>query len=148
MSPQFGMHARAAIAAPAGIVTSADCGRELPVGGSPRALGPAEPVVVAAAADLEHLAHELDQEVGDVAADEAIAHLRAAAWPKMSAARFEMSRSIFTRSSSRRSCMISAAWSAGLGPTRRAGAADDLGIVGTGAPLPGFGRLSAQPSQL
>src|SRR3954452_19847741 len=58
-----------------------------------------------------------------------------------------MSRSIRTRSSSRRSRPISDAWSAGLGPTRRAGAACCWVGVGAGAPLPAAGRPSAQRSQ-
>ena len=109
MGTQGGMHARAAVAAAAGLVRGADLGRHRAVLDRPRALRPAGPGVVAAAAHAQHLAHDLDGVVGDVIADEGIAHLRPVAWPKMSAAFPKMSRSIRTRSSSRRSRPISAA---------------------------------------
>jgi hypothetical protein len=46
-----------------------------------------------------------------------------------------------------RSRAISAVWSAGLGPMRRAGTACSRGGVGAGAPLAAGARPSAQPSQ-
>src|SRR4051794_1692634 len=103
------MHARAAITAATGLVHGADLGRHHAILDRPRTLRPAGPGVVAAAAHTQHLAHDLDGKVGDAITDEGIAHLRPVAWPKMSAACFRMSRSIRTRSSSRRSRPISAA---------------------------------------
>ena len=147
MGTQLGMHARAAIAAAAGGVGRADLGGQCPVSCRPTALRPGGPVVVAAAAHLQHLAQDRDRKAGDVIANEGITHLRPVAWPKMSAARFKMSRSMRTRSSSRRSRAISAAWSAGFGPTRRAGTACSLGGVGAGAPLTAAPPRSSQCSR-
>ncbi len=109
MGAECGMHARAAIATAAGLVRGADFGRHHAVLDRPRALRPAGPAVVAAAAHAQHLANDLDGEVGDVIMDEGIAHPRPVAWPKMSAACFKMLRSIRSRSFSRRSRPISAA---------------------------------------
>src|SRR5690554_6798578 len=100
MGAERGMHPRAAIAAAAGLVCSADLGRHHAVLDDPRTLRPAGPGVIAAAAHAQHLAHDLDRVVGDVVANKGIAHLRPVARPKMSAAFPKMSRSIRTRSSS------------------------------------------------
>src|SRR4051812_34232907 len=147
MAAQGGMHARAAVTPATVLVRGADLGRPRAILDRPRAFRPAGPGVVATPAHAQHLAHDLDRIVGDVLANEGIAHLRPVALPKMSAAFPKMSRSIRTRSSSRRSRPISDAWSAGLGPTRRAGAACCWVGVGAGAPLPAAVRPSAQRSQ-
>src|SRR4051794_5861585 len=140
------MHARAAVTPATVLVRGADLGRHSAVLDRPRASRPAGPAVVATPAHAQHLAHDLDGKVSDVLADEGVAHLRPVARSKMSAAFPKMSRSIRTRSSSRRSRPISAAWSAGLGPTRRAGAAGSL--VGGGAPSPAAVRPPAQRSKV
>jgi hypothetical protein len=57
-----------------------------------------------------------------------------------------MSRFIRTLSSSLRDPAISAAWSAGLGPTRRAGSPGTRARDAAAAPLAPAGRLSAHRS--
>ena len=109
MGAKFGMHARAAVAAAVGFVGGADFAAEHPVRCRMGTLRPVDPVVVAAPAHPQHFAHDADRKLGDVVTHERIAHLRPGAWPKMSAAFFKMSRSIRTRSSSRRNRPISAA---------------------------------------
>src|SRR3954451_11622929 len=146
-STEFGMHARAAVPAATDLVSGPDLSGKDAVVRGPRALGPARPGVVAAPAHAQHLTHDLDGKVGDVVLDEHVAHLRSVAWPKMSAARFKMSRSIRARSSSLRSRAIFAAWSAGVAPTRRVGAACALEGASTDAPLASAGYSSAQRSQ-
>src|SRR5215213_2680630 len=86
MGAQGSVHARAAVAPATVRMRGADLRCHGAVLDRPRALGPTGPGVVATAAHPQHLAHDLDGIVGDVVADEAIAHLRPVAWPKMSAA--------------------------------------------------------------
>jgi hypothetical protein len=74
----------------------ADLGCNRPVLDNPCALQPDGPGVVAAAAHIQHLAQDLDGEIGDVLANQGIAHLRSVALPKMSAAFPKMSRTIRT----------------------------------------------------
>src|SRR3954447_26828025 len=118
MAAQGGMHARAAVTPATVLVRGADLGRHRAILDRPRAFRPAGPGVVATPAHAQHLAHDLDRIVGDVVANEGIAHLRPVARPKMSAAFPKMSRSIRTRSSPPPSPPIPPPLAPGPGPTR------------------------------
>jgi hypothetical protein len=76
MGAQFGVHTRAAIPAAAVLMDGPHLGGKRPIRGGTAALRTGKPVVVAAAAHLQHLAHEHDRKEGDVVVDERIAHLR------------------------------------------------------------------------
>lgn len=104
-----GMHARTAVAAAAGLVDAADLAEQLAVGGGPAALRPPTPGVVAGRGDLQHLAQDPDGKGLAVFVNEVEPHF--ACPEKMPMAFFKMSRSICTRSSSRRRRRISV-WSA------------------------------------
>ncbi len=123
LGAQFGMHTRAAIATTARLMGRPYEVAEGTILGGTRGLGPPDLGVVAAPANVQHLAQGLTRKVDDVLLDDHAPHLPPVARPKMCAARFKISRSMRNRPSSLHRRAIWAAWSAGLGPTRCVGVA-------------------------
>jgi hypothetical protein len=107
---QSGMDARAAIASAAVPMDPPDRGHKLTIGCRSRAARTQAPSVIAGRRDLEHATEDVNRIGAAMILDETEAHVRVPA--KIAIDFFKMSRSMRSRSFSRRSRAISAAWSA------------------------------------
>src|SRR3954466_2117006 len=109
LSPQLGMNARAAIAPPLGAVNPFDVVDERTIGDGSPALRARAPGIVAGRRNPEHVAQDRHGVAYAAIFDETEPHVRTPA--KIAIDFFKMSRSMRSRSFSRRKRAISTAWS-------------------------------------
>src|SRR5215469_11958650 len=108
---QHGVYPRRAVGAAAFAMDRPNIVEQYPIGGGTRAFDPRAPGIVAADRQTQRRAHHSDRPEVAMLIDEPELHREAA--PKMSAAFFRISRSIRSRSFSRRKPAFSAARSDG-----------------------------------